>query len=51
MYEIISVEELAPRIKIFKVSAPEIAEKAKPGQFLMIILEERGERVPLTIAD
>ncbi|MEM2465817.1 MAG: sulfide/dihydroorotate dehydrogenase-like FAD/NAD-binding protein [Candidatus Bathyarchaeia archaeon] len=50
MYEILRVEELAPKIKLFEVYAPEIAEKAKPGQFIIVIINERGERVPLTIA-
>ncbi|MEM2249458.1 MAG: sulfide/dihydroorotate dehydrogenase-like FAD/NAD-binding protein [Candidatus Bathyarchaeia archaeon] len=50
MYEILRVEELAPKIKLFEVYAPEIAEKARPGQFIIVIINERGERVPLTIA-
>ena len=49
-YEIIMKRELAPKIKLFEVSAPEIAEKAKPGQFLILMVEENGERIPLTIA-
>ena len=50
MYKIVAARELAPRIKLFDVQAPEMAEKAKPGQFLMIIINEKGERIPLTIA-
>jgi ferredoxin--NADP+ reductase len=50
MYEILTAKEIAPKIKLFKVYAPEIAEKAKPGQFIMVIIGEKGERVPLTIA-
>jgi len=50
MYEILTVKELAPKIKLFEVYAPEIAEKAKPGQFIIVIIDEKGERVPLTIA-
>ncbi len=50
MYEILRTEELAPKIKLFEVYAPEIAEKAKPGQFIIVIINEKGERVPLTIA-
>jgi ferredoxin--NADP+ reductase len=42
--------ELAPKIKLFEVEAPEIAEKAKPGQFVMVVIDEKGERVPLHIA-
>jgi len=50
MYEILSKAELAPKIKLFEVSAPEMAEKARPGQFLMLIIDDKGERIPLTIA-
>ena len=49
-YEIVRAEELAPKIKLFEVYAPEIAEKARPGQFIIVIVGEKGERVPLTIA-
>lgn len=51
MYEIVSKRELAPKIKLFKVQAPNIAAKAKPGQFLILVIDEKGERIPLTIAD
>jgi ferredoxin--NADP+ reductase len=50
MYEIVRIKELAPKIKLFEVFAPEIARKAKPGQFIIVIIGEKGERVPLTIA-
>lgn len=50
MYEILTAKKLAPKIKLFEVYAPEIAEKAKPGQFIIVIIGEKGERVPLTIA-
>jgi len=50
MYEIVGKKELAPKIKLFEVCAPQIAEKARPGQFIIIIIDENGERVPLTIA-
>ncbi len=50
MYEILRIEQLAPKIKLFEVYAPHIAEKARPGQFIIIITNEKGERVPLTIA-
>ena len=50
MYEIVSKRELAPRIKLFEVYAPEMAEKAQPGQFIIVIINETGERIPLTIA-
>jgi len=51
MYEILSKKDLAPKIKLFEVSAPPIAEKTRPGQFLMLIIDEKGERIPLTISD
>jgi ferredoxin--NADP+ reductase len=50
MYEILSKKELAPKIKWFEICAPAVAEKAQPGQFLIIIIDEKGERIPLTIA-
>lgn len=50
MYEILRIEQLAPKLKLFEVYAPHIAEKARPGQFIIIITNEKGERVPLTIA-
>ena len=51
MYEIVSMKELAPRVKMVEVNAPEIAEKAQPGQFIVVRVDEKGERIPLTIAD
>lgn len=50
MYKILINKELAPKIRLFEVSAPEIAEKAQPGQFIILITDEKGERIPLTIA-
>ncbi len=50
-YKILKKQELAPKIKLFEVHAPEIAEKAKPGQFIILMTDESGERIPLTIAD
>jgi ferredoxin--NADP+ reductase len=49
MYEILAKKELAPKIKLFEVCAPAMAEKARPGQFLMLIIDENGERIPLNI--
>jgi len=50
-YKIVTKQELAPKIKLFEVDAPEIAEKAKPGQFLILMVEgQTGERIPLHIA-
>ncbi|PJB27441.1 ferredoxin-NADP reductase [Candidatus Desantisbacteria bacterium CG_4_9_14_3_um_filter_50_7] len=49
-YKILEKEELAPGIKQYDIHAPRVAEKFKPGQFLVIRLHEKGERIPLTIA-
>ncbi len=43
--------KIAPEIKKFVVAAPVIAEKSKPGQFVIIRLNETGERIPLTIVN
>jgi len=50
-YKIITTKELAPKEKLFEVEAPDIAAKAKPGQFVIIIIGKKGERIPLTICD
>ena len=51
MYTIISKEDLADRICKYVFLAPGIAKKAKPGQFVIIRVDDKGERIPLTIAD
>ena len=51
MYEILEKRELVPNIHEIKVSAPTVAKKAQPGQFVIVTIDERGERIPLTIAD
>lgn len=51
MYKIVAKEELSPVIYFVKVQAPAIAKKAKPGQFVVIRVDEVGERIPLTLAD
>ncbi len=51
MYRIIEREELAPGIHLFKVETPQVARKAQAGQFVILRVDERGERIPLTIAD
>jgi len=48
--EIVAQRELASKIKLLEIRAPEIADKAQPGQFIIVVTEERGERIPLTIA-
>lgn len=51
MYEIISKEMLTPTICRMELSAPRCAKAAKPGQFLIVIADEKGERIPLTVSD
>jgi len=51
MYKILNKQNLAPAIKEFLISCPEIARKAHPGQFVVVRIDEKGERIPLTIAD
>lgn len=51
MYEIISKEMLTPTICRMVLSAPRCAKAAQPGQFLIVIVDEKGERIPLTVSD
>ena len=51
MYEIVRREVLAEDSDLFEIYAPEIAKKAKAGQFVIIRINETGERIPLTLAD
>lgn len=51
MNQIVETKELAPSIKMFKVKAPEIAKKYNAGQFVMLRVNEKGERIPLTMAE
>ncbi len=51
MYEILAKEALAPVIKLLVISAPDVARKARAGQFVIVRASEEGERIPLTIAD
>lgn len=51
MYTITKTEELSPGVKLFVVQAPLIARKCRPGQFVILRIDEDGERIPLTIAD
>ena len=50
MYKILERQDLVPGIHLFKIEAPNVAKKAKPGQFVVIRIDEKGERIPLTIA-
>ena len=51
MYQIVSRRELNPTVTMITVSAPHVARKAEPGQFIILRVDEAGERIPLTIAD
>jgi len=51
VYEILAKEALAPVVKLMVISAPDVARKAKAGQFVIVRASEEGERIPLTIAD
>jgi ferredoxin--NADP+ reductase len=51
MYEIIEKQVLSETVKLMKIKAPLVAKKAKAGQFIILRIDERGERIPLTIAD
>ena len=51
MHKILVKKELAPKIKLLEVEAPEVAAKVQAGQFVILRLDEVGERFPLTIVD
>ncbi len=51
MYPIIEKKILSDDVKQFKIKAPLVAKKAKAGQFIILRIDEKGERIPLTIAD
>ena len=51
MYEIIEKKVLNPTVTLMEIYAPDVARKAEPGQFIILRVDENGERIPLTIAD
>jgi len=51
VYKILLKQELVPNVNLFKIAAPAVARKAQPGQFVVIRIDEKGERIPLTVAD
>ena len=51
MYKILSAKFIAPDIKHFTIEAPKISRKRKAGQFVIVRINDLGERIPLTIAD
>ena len=50
MYKIVKKQPLNPTVTRMEVEAPLIAKKAKPGQFIILRVDENGERIPLTVA-
>ena len=51
MYKIARKKELNPTVTLMEIEAPKIAKKAEPGQFIILRVDENGERIPLTVAD
>ena len=51
MYRIVKKRVLNPTVTLMEVEAPLVARKAEPGQFIILRVDENGERIPLTIAD
>jgi ferredoxin--NADP+ reductase len=51
MFKILKKEKLNSNVTLMDIYAPRIAKKAQPGQFIIFIIDEGGERIPLTIAD
>lgn len=51
MYPIVKKEKLADKIYLMDVKAPRVAQYCEPGQFVIVKMDEHGERIPLTICD
>jgi ferredoxin--NADP+ reductase len=51
MFAILEARFLAPDVKLFRIEAPRVARKRQAGQFVILRVHERGERIPITIAD
>ena len=51
MYRIVNKEALKPTVILYEIEAPMVAKKAQPGQFIILRVDENGERVPITIHD
>ncbi len=51
MYKILKKRVLSSNVKLFVIDAPHVARKALAGQFIMLRVDDKGERIPLTIAD
>ena len=51
MYKIVNAECLADKIYLMDVEAPRVARACQPGEFVIVKMDEVGERIPLTICD
>ena len=51
MYRIVKKETLKPTVTLYEIEAPMVAKKAEPGQFIILRVDENGERIPITIHD
>jgi len=51
MYKVVGKQKLSSSVYMLEIEAPAVAKKAAPGQFVMLMVDEKGERIPLTIAD
>lgn len=51
MYKIVRKKVLNPTVTLMDIEAPMVAAKAEPGQFIILRVDEEGERIPLTVAD
>ena len=51
MYRILKAEQLADKIYLMDVEAPRVARSCQPGEFVIVKIDEAGERIPLTICD
>ena len=51
MYKILKAEKLAEKIFLMDVEAPRVARSCQPGEFVIVKMDEKGERIPLTICD
>ena len=51
MFEIVKRRDLNPQVVLMEIKAPRVAAKAEAGQFIILRVDEEGERIPLTVAD
>jgi len=50
MYKIVRKKVLNPTVTLMDIDAPMVSKKAEPGQFIILRVDENGERIPLTVA-